>query len=167
LGRHDDSKRSGSSEIDRQLEPDRLLHRQLAGLRALEDLVHVDRATPRQVGNARSVGEEATEVHEVAVDEHRGQPMPQGKRGDALLCAEEQGARKHEDRLDAIPDHGGERRVKFLMAAYCDHLQLQAQRRRRGLGRLEHLAGRAFAERARIPQPGDARERGHYILEQL
>src|SRR5262249_10120802 len=72
IGRHDDSKRSGSPEFDRQLEPDRLLHRQLAGLGALEDLVHVDRATPRQVGNARSVGEEATEVHEVAVTNIEG-----------------------------------------------------------------------------------------------
>jgi hypothetical protein len=48
--------------------------------------------------------------------------MAQGKGGDALLPAEEQRARKHEDRLAAVPDHSGERPVKFLMAAYCDHL---------------------------------------------
>ena len=57
----------GPLRLDRPAsELGRPLDRQIAGLRAFENFVHVDRATPEQVGEARAIGHEAADCHELA-----------------------------------------------------------------------------------------------------
>src|SRR5262252_6226971 len=46
-------KRLGGLEVDSQLEFDRLLHREVGGLGALQNLMHVAGRAPEQVGLAR------------------------------------------------------------------------------------------------------------------
>ena len=62
-------------EVDDQLELARLLHRQVGGLRALQDPVHVGGAAPKQVGQARAVGHEAAGNHVLPRLEHARQPV--------------------------------------------------------------------------------------------
>jgi hypothetical protein len=56
--RDGDAERLRGLEVDDQLELGRLFNRQIAGLRAFEDLVHIGSGTPEQVGDARPIGAE-------------------------------------------------------------------------------------------------------------
>jgi hypothetical protein len=56
-------KRLGGLEVDGQLEFDRLLHREVGGLGALQNLVHVSGGAPEQVGLARAVGHQSPGAH--------------------------------------------------------------------------------------------------------
>src|SRR5207244_3091731 len=49
----------GGLEVDDQVELGRLLHGQVGGLGALEDLVHVGRGASEQISNVRSIGHKA------------------------------------------------------------------------------------------------------------
>ena len=53
--RHFETKRFGGLEIDHQLEFCRLLHGEVGGLGALQDLVHVRGAAPVEIAQARPV----------------------------------------------------------------------------------------------------------------
>src|SRR2546425_8792175 len=50
-------------EVDDQLELRWLLDGQIAGLRTLENLVHVGRGAPEQVSTVRSIGHQAPGIH--------------------------------------------------------------------------------------------------------
>src|SRR5262245_31518502 len=52
-------------KIDVELECGRLLHRQVRRLGALENLVHVGRRSPHQVGHTGPVAQEAANLHQV------------------------------------------------------------------------------------------------------
>src|SRR5260370_41449959 len=54
-GRNFEAERSGSLEIDDQLIFRRLLHRQVGGVGPLENLVHLYRRAPDEVGAVRAV----------------------------------------------------------------------------------------------------------------
>src|SRR5215467_6092046 len=62
----EDRLRNGEAEflrgfqVDAEVELDRLLHRKLARLRALQDLVDVSRGAPDHVGRVRAEGEQRT-----------------------------------------------------------------------------------------------------------
>src|SRR4029453_6954233 len=92
-------------QIDDQFEHGGLLDRQVGGVCALEDFVHVGRGAAIQVAKARSIRYETPEVNELPRVEHRGQPMLSGKIDDALSLSEEHRARKHEEGLGALADH--------------------------------------------------------------
>jgi len=62
-----------------QLELRRLLHREIAGLGALEDLVHIPRGAPDQVYDVRSIGHEPSDVYKLAVFVDRRQAVLGGK----------------------------------------------------------------------------------------
>src|SRR6266568_8628765 len=57
-------------QIDEQLEPGGLLDGQVSWLGAFEDLIHVGRGAPMQVGDARSVGNEAAEFRKLPAHGH-------------------------------------------------------------------------------------------------
>src|SRR5215467_2236882 len=62
-------------EVDGQLEFDRLLHGQVGGLGALQDLVHVPSRAPEQVRLARAVGHQSPGAHVLAQLIHCRQPV--------------------------------------------------------------------------------------------
>src|SRR5262249_8340655 len=61
--RHFDTKRSRRLQVDDQLEFVRLEHRQLGGLRALEDATGVDAGLSPHVNNIGSVTHQSADVH--------------------------------------------------------------------------------------------------------
>src|SRR5438270_3378082 len=61
--RHFQAERLGGLEIDHQLELGRLLHGQVGGLGALQDLVHVRGAAPVEIEKARPVRHETPGLH--------------------------------------------------------------------------------------------------------
>src|SRR5207249_5010758 len=69
---HRDPERLGGLEVEDQREPRRLLHRQVGGLGALEDLIHIGGGTPERVWHARAIEHEAAVVHVLAqLRQHR------------------------------------------------------------------------------------------------
>src|SRR4026208_1194268 len=72
------------------MDPGRLLDRQVARIRALEDLVYVEGGTPVKVNETRAIAHEPTRKHELALSENHRQPVPEGKLGNlAPLPGEE------------------------------------------------------------------------------
>src|SRR5438552_14409293 len=57
--RHVEAERPGGLEADHQFELRRLLHREVGGLGALENLINVGRSTPGQVRKTCPVGDES------------------------------------------------------------------------------------------------------------
>ena len=73
IARYLELERFGGFQVDHQLELRRLLDRQIAGFRALEDLVHVCGGTPEQVGTVWPIGHKTASVHEFRPIEYRRQ----------------------------------------------------------------------------------------------
>src|SRR5438445_11627527 len=63
-------------EIDDQLELRCLLHRQIGGLGAVQELDDKCCRSPVQIRDIDAEGHEATEGHRLAEDENRGYPEP-------------------------------------------------------------------------------------------
>src|SRR5262249_24375711 len=62
-------------QIDHQLELHRPLHREVSGLRTLENLVHVSSGTTVLVGEAGSIRHQATSIHGLGTPVHRWQSV--------------------------------------------------------------------------------------------
>jgi hypothetical protein len=71
-GRDREAERLGRLEVDDQLELGRLLDGEIAGLGAFQNLVHVGRGAPKQIGAVRSIGHEAPDLDEFPERVHRG-----------------------------------------------------------------------------------------------
>src|SRR6202795_1982260 len=65
----------GGLEVDDQLELRRLLDGQVAGLGALENLVHVGRGAPKQISKVRSIGHKAPGIDKLPLWVHCRQPV--------------------------------------------------------------------------------------------
>src|SRR5207245_1727759 len=65
----------GGLEVDHQLELGRLLDGQVGGLRAFQDLVHVNGRAAERVGTAGSIGHEAASVDVLPLCIHGRQPI--------------------------------------------------------------------------------------------
>src|SRR5215470_8080978 len=66
-------------EVDDQLELRRLLHGEIAWLGTIEDPVHVDRRTPKDLAQIRPVRHQAPGFHVAALLEHRRDSMAPAK----------------------------------------------------------------------------------------
>src|SRR5438309_6314353 len=60
--RHVDAERLGGFEVDDQFKPAGLLDGELGRLGALQDLVHIHRAAPKQVIDVRAICDETTDL---------------------------------------------------------------------------------------------------------
>src|SRR5258708_29459686 len=68
--RYIDAERLGGLHVDDQLEPGGLLDGEVGGLGALEDLVHVHRAAPKQVVDVGAIGDETAHLDKLAALGH-------------------------------------------------------------------------------------------------
>src|SRR5215467_608310 len=89
----------GGLQVDHQLELAGLLHGEVAGPGAFQDLVHVDGRAAEQVEKAGPIGHEAAGVHVLSLWVHGWQPIPVREARDPWPVRERQGIRKHDDRL--------------------------------------------------------------------
>src|SRR3954465_2338534 len=69
--RYRDAERTGSLHVDRELELRRQPDRQIAGLRALENLVDVPGRAPEQIRDVGAIAQQAAELGEERRGVHR------------------------------------------------------------------------------------------------
>src|SRR5262249_50513012 len=65
----------GGFEINNQLKLHRLFYRQVSGLAAFEDLIHIRGSAAEHVGSAVPIGHEPSSVHELPLSKHGRQPI--------------------------------------------------------------------------------------------
>src|SRR5262250_3252841 len=104
----------GGLQVDHQLELAGLLHGEVAGPGAFQDLVHVDGRAAEQVEKAGPIGHEAAGVHVLSLWVHGWQPIPVREARDPWPVRERQRILKHNDRLRALACDGGEGAVEIL-----------------------------------------------------
>ena len=96
------------------MKPRRLLDRQVAGLRALENLVDVRGRTVEEIGKILAVTHQSADLHVFTLREHRRQPVCERKLGNSLPLPEEHGIAIHHDRCYALVGERIERPLDFL-----------------------------------------------------
>src|SRR6476620_3425871 len=74
--------RLGGLEVDHQLELRRLLHGQVGGLGALEDLVHVGGEASEQIGEAYPIRHQPARIGKRSITEYRREVVPGGEADD-------------------------------------------------------------------------------------
>src|SRR5882672_10530190 len=80
-------------EVDHRLVLGGLLDRQIAGLGAFEDLIHVGGRSPKQVRIARRIGHESPGLHYLAVWVHGRQPTLRRELHDSCSFSEQKAVR--------------------------------------------------------------------------
>src|SRR6266536_1460420 len=109
--------RFGGLEVDHEVVPGWLLHRKLARLRPLEDLVDVDGRTPEHVVEARPVRNQSPIADQWCVLIHRRNVTHFGEVEDALPVEVRERIRHHEQRIRALAIHRRERVVEIVGTA--------------------------------------------------
>src|SRR6266404_5040112 len=159
------AKRLGGLEVDDQLEPRRPLDGQVAGLRTLENLVHVGSGAPKIISNVRSIGHKAPGIHTVPVWEHRRQPVLCREVHEASSLIEEHGAWQHSQSTRARLGHFREGPVEIVRPSRLNELKLHPQRACRDFCSLQHVLVRAFAELTGRPEDSDPIDPRNGLLE--
>src|SRR5260370_25737101 len=137
--RYIDAERLGGLHVDDQLEPGGLLDGEVGGLGALEDLVHVHRAAPKQVVDVGAIGDETADLDKLAGLGHGRQSVRCGKLDNASSREEEHRARKQEQRLGTLFHHRRECALKLFHDPHHDQLTLHSRHPRGGLCCLQHV----------------------------
>src|SRR5262249_10089101 len=117
-----------SLEVNHQLELRRLLDGQIAGLRALEDFVHVGGGTPKEIAEIRAVAHEAASLHMVSPREKRRQPIPQSQLGDSLSRSHVGAEAEHDNGLGVLASHCRKSAVEVCSGSRYYGPQLQLER---------------------------------------
>src|SRR5438094_7546792 len=102
-----------SLEVDDQLELRRLLDGQVAGLGALEDLVHVDGGAPPLVAQTGPIGHQAARLHVLRDGADRREPVPQRELSDLGSHVELHGTAGDDERVGSCPGHRGEHALQL------------------------------------------------------
>src|SRR5262249_27391904 len=136
-------------EVDDQLELGGLLDRQVGGLGALEDLVHVGRGTSLHLGSIYTIGHEATwlDKHPELID--CGHPMRCRKIDDFLSMHEHEGWRRHHYTLVVILLHAEEGGSQIFPSARDERMNLHAETPSRDRGLFTVLGGHEGEYRGR------------------
>src|SRR5262249_5157660 len=116
--------RARGLEIDDEIEPGRLLYREVARIRRAENLADIGARATIHRGSARPVGEEAASVHELTGAINRRQPSPAGEVDDRLRIDQSQRTSRHDDRLG--PPGGRSREQASERFSLLDHIWLNA-----------------------------------------
>src|SRR5712691_6236143 len=137
MQRHVDAERLGRLEVDHQLEFGRLLDRQIAGLGALQDLVHVRGSSAIQVGQHRPIAHESARRRKLPVVIHRGQAVVRRKLHDPSLIEVDQVAPERDQGVNTLLLDGREGRFKVVRSSHLDRCKTDTQRGS-GRDRLSH-----------------------------
>src|SRR5262245_6961738 len=103
-GWNGEAQRLGGLQVDDQLEGHCLLHGEIGGFSALQNLIDIDNDTPDSLKLTGSIGHEATRHHEILVRVDCWQPVPACEGDNALGCKER--TVRDEERLSAVPSRG-------------------------------------------------------------
>ena len=152
--------------VDDEFELGRLLHRQVCGLRTLENSVHKDGAASKQVGEVGSVRHQEAAVRPSAVAADRGDALLRRQSGDPVELRAERRIADDEQAPQSLLVDRRERLVHVdrprAFHAHGDDRQLQ--RSRRTLGESELRCGGGVAG---IPEDADLRRRRHHLLQKF
>src|SRR6266568_5510317 len=99
----------GGLQVDDNIELSGLLDREIAWLRALENLVHVASGTTVEVGKVHSIGHQTPKFHRLANGERAWQPSAGCKVHDKSSIGVDARRRRDEERLGAGPADQRER----------------------------------------------------------
>src|SRR5215470_13306297 len=144
----------GGREVDDEIELRRPFYRQIARLRALENLIDIACRAAEHVRNAYAVGHEAAIPNVVTEFVHRGQTVASGERDEKTPVDIEPGARQDLHGLGAAITRRSERAVEIGGPPDLDELRTEAQ----CLGRRDRT-GYLFARgNGFMPQERETRE---------
>src|SRR5712691_2132837 len=164
MQRHVDAERLGGLEVDHQLEFGRLLDRQIAGLGALQDLVHVRGSSAIQVGQHRPIAHESARRRKLPVVIHRGQAVVRRKLHDPSLIEVDQVAPERDQGVNTLLLDGREGRFKVVRSSHLDRCKTDTQR---GSGRDRLSHPERGAGDVRTPEHGHTRELWDHRFEQV
>jgi hypothetical protein len=145
----------GRLQVDHQLVLGRLLDREVAGLGALEDLVHVGGGAPKQISKVRSIGHKAPGIDILPPWKHRWQPGPGRQVHEASSLTEEHGAYQHSQSTRAPRGHVREGPVEVFWTSRLDDLKPQTQRPCRAVCFRQHVLFHAFDVITWMPEGSD------------
>src|SRR6266851_2810252 len=100
-----EAKGLGGLQVDDQRELGGLFYGEIAGFRALEDLVDVGGGAPEYVDTVRPVGHKATRLHVVAQSIHRRQAAPCREVCDSCSMIEEYRVHENDERAGLLAGH--------------------------------------------------------------
>src|SRR5216683_5964176 len=153
----------GSLEIEHQFVRRRLLHRQVGGLLASQDLVDEDRSVSVHLAIVRSVGHEAACLHEQPFTVNRGQVMLCRKVRKLYPVIEGDRVRQHGEGIVSLPLCLSYRSLEIARNTDLPGLWLNANSPCRK-PRFPPVRRRVRLQR--VPQDGYARDPGEDLLEQ-
>ena len=123
-GRNRDPEGLGGLQVDDQLEFYRLLHGQVGGLDAFEDLIHKGGGATKALPQARPIRHETTSLRKLPAWKGRWQPVPDREVRDLGAVRQEHRAAQYYERPDVLLGHSGEGPVELLRPLYLERLQL-------------------------------------------
>src|SRR5262249_739136 len=154
----------GSLEVDDEFVLGRCLHRQVAGLFALEDAIDISSCAPELIDLIGIVGDETAVSDKAALEVDGGQPVTGRKLDDEVATNEHQPARCTDHPAVGRAREGRNCALHFRQIACVDLSYLYPQRRRQCLDDAELAYSR---RRRRIAKHCDARYRRRNLLEQF
>ena len=151
-------------QVDNQVEPSRLLDRQIGGLGALQDLVDERGSTLEILLEHLPVGQQTAGLDKLAPLVNRRQPVLRCEREYPGLLLEYWGTRFHQNCLVVVGGTGGESPVDFSRFADQSPGDPQAERARQGVD-----GGRANSapRQPSIGQKRNPRRRRDQLMQQL
>src|SRR5437867_8354269 len=136
-------------EIDHQLKLRGLFHREIGGLRPLEDFVGMGSQTLEHVAIVGSIRYEAADLDELPVLIDGGHSMSRRQAHDALALGVEEGGGERHDGSDTLARRRLERPLNVVSASGVESYRLESERTRRRLRRHRLGARRAGIEEHR------------------
>src|SRR5215472_9972108 len=152
----------GGREVDDEIELRRPFYRQVARLRAFENLIDVACRAAVHIRDADAVGHEAAVTDIVAEFVHRGETVASGERDEKTPVDIEPGAREDLNGLGVAITRCPERAVEIGGLPDFDEPRMEAQ----GLGRRDRT-GYLVAPKGLIPQERETREPRDRIDQEL
>jgi class 3 adenylate cyclase len=152
------AERLRSREIDNQLQPARLLHGEVGGLRTPEDLVHEHGSQAEDLAAWRAIAHEKPGLGERAVGRHQRQPSLERELGDAVRVREEHRIEQHEGRVGG---DAAERGFEIVRATDVNDHELHTELPGGGVHVLSEEAVRGIALR---PDQSERAERRQKLL---
>ncbi|HKG83310.1 MAG TPA: hypothetical protein VKB16_09165 [Beijerinckiaceae bacterium] len=155
------------SDIHHQLEPDRLLDRQVARLCPFEHLVDKAGGASKQVRKRLAIGQESSGRHEVAVAADGGNPLLGGERGDDVALRQQQAGGLQQQVVDAVEGRTRDRARDVVGRADRQLLILHPEQASRALALRGELAAQRLGRDCRLVEIGGAARLRHDLADDL